>query len=158
MKLPDLAGCSSYVGVMDPQMSSDTAVIQEGVTLSSPSGSCRVVMKNEPLMVDEQRQGADGEGTVSVPSPDGHRKVYLELQWFVSECAGLRDQDDIQAIDPRGEGHAGGGAHRHLRDPRALCGVPEPARTGQGAAAGRRPFRKAAHPVENAKAGWRGCV
>ena len=119
--LPDLVGCSSHVGVVESDM--DPAVpaplISPDTTLVSPSGKCRVVMRVDPVMVDVEKQvppHRDAQGTwqpasmvtEQVPDPEGSQKVFLELQWFTSDCAGIHDADDIQSIDPRDQGQAAG--------------------------------------------------
>ena len=131
--LPDLPGCSSHVAVIETDINApgQVGLIAPGMTLSSPSGTCRVVMRTEPVMVNQQREVGPrrdsngnwlpaGTETVQVPDPAGTQKAFLELQWFISNCAGLHDSDDIAGIDPRGQGQAAG----RTKDAVALHQVP----------------------------------
>lgn len=117
--LPDLPACSRFVGVIEPSAADAAPILDTNTTLSSPTGNCRIVMKVEPVMIDGKvhvgpRKDASGkwlpagEVTKQIPDPFGSVKMYLELQWFLSECAGLHDKDDVQGMDPHEYGQAGG--------------------------------------------------
>ena len=119
LKLPSVAACATYRGALDASLGGSPPVLGPGDTLSSPLGACRLVMRVAPMQVpgtETRPPQRDASGTwqpaskvaVSVDDPSGRQRMFLELQWFASECAGLHDTDDLPDADPMDQGQAGG--------------------------------------------------